>query len=974
MNRLISFLLFLLPVFSSAQYHSRLSAQQWVDSVFKTLNNDKKIAQLIIIRAHSNLGPEHVAKVIENIKKYNVGGLCFFQGGPVRQANLTNYYQSIAKTPLMVTIDAEWGLGMRLDSVLKFPYQLTLGAMNDEELMHRMGVAVGEQCKRLGVQVNYAPVVDINNNPANPVIGYRSFGESRDKVTALGVAYMKGMQEAGIMACAKHFPGHGDVDVDSHLDLPVINKSMAQLDTMELIPFKALFKAGVGSVMIAHLSVPAIDNTANRATSISKNNVTGLLRNDLGYQGLTFTDALEMKGVAKYFPGGKISVEALIAGNDMLCLPESVPQSIAAVKKAIKKRKLSWKSINEKVKRVLLAKYNLGLNQINPVDTANLLNDLNAKTNDIRYEVAAKTLSLVKTEGAGIPLQFGKKVAYISIGDSTINEFGARMMDDYNSDNYFFNYKDTSATGDSIIEQLRRGKYETVVVGIHNYSLRPGNNYNISPAAQHLFNQLQAFNTITFAFGNVLALSNFCNAKTLIACYQDDDITREVAADLLEGRLPARGTLPVSVCNFKFGGGIIQSDVKPIPEWVAPIPFDTARYSEKLISIDSIANDAIAKKAFPGCVVVALYNGNVIYNKAFGHFKYEPSKEMTTESIFDLASVTKISATTVALMQLYEEGKLDLNKTLGDYLPVVRGTNKAKLLIKDILMHEAGLVAFIPFYKETIDSVTGFPNPEIYSDTEKPGFNVRVAKGVYLRNDWEDTLMKRIVKSPLGPIHKYVYSDNDFIFLGKIVETLSGMPLNEYVDKVFYSKLGMRTTGFRPWKKFPIENIVPTEEEKHFRRQLLQGDVHDEGASLFGEVAGHAGLFSDAYDLAILYQMLLNGGQFNGVDYLDPSTIKLFTSYHSKISRRGYGFDKPEKNNASREDPYPSLSASPETFGHTGFTGTCVWVDPKYDLVYVFLSNRVYPGRDNPRLSSMRIRGKIQEVLYKAIKSVRIGN
>src|SRR5258705_8010619 len=306
----------------------------------------------MVIRAHSNLGPDHVAKVVNDIQKYNVGALCFFQGGPVRQANLTNYYQSIAKTPLMVTIDAEYGLGMRLDSVTKFPYQLTLGALRDPSLIYEMGKAIGEQCKRIGVQVNYAPVVDINNNPNNPVIGYRSFGENKNKVARFGVAYMKGMQDAGIMACAKHFPGHGDVDVDSHLDLPVINKSMKELDSMELVPFRALFNAGVGSVMIAHLSVPAIDSTGHVATSISKNNVTGLLRDSLHYNGLSFTDALEMKGVAKYFPGGTISVQALIAGNDMLCLPESGAGAIDALKKAIDDKRLTWNDIDIRGKKI----------------------------------------------------------------------------------------------------------------------------------------------------------------------------------------------------------------------------------------------------------------------------------------------------------------------------------------------------------------------------------------------------------------------------------------------------------------------------------------------------------------------------------------------------------------------------------------------------------------------------------------------
>ncbi|HEX6171787.1 MAG TPA: glycoside hydrolase family 3 N-terminal domain-containing protein, partial [Chitinophagaceae bacterium] len=346
---------FIVAVFISSvsfsQYRSRLSVDKWVDSVFNSLTPEQRIAQLMVIRAHSNLGADHIAKVTRDIQQYNVGALCFFQGGPIRQANLTNFYQGIAKTPLMVTIDGEWGVGMRLDSVTKYPYQLTLGAMDNQRLVYEMGLAVGEQCKRLGIHVNYAPVVDINNNPNNPVIGYRSFGEDKYKVSQFGIAYMKGMQDAGIMACAKHFPGHGDVDVDSHLDLPVINKNRQQLDSMELYPFREIFKAGIGSVMVAHLSIPSIDATEHVATSISKNSVTGVLRNDLNYEGLIFTDALEMKGVAKYFPGGVISVEALIAGNDMLCLPEDVGKAIDAIKSAISENRLSWDDVNEKVRK-----------------------------------------------------------------------------------------------------------------------------------------------------------------------------------------------------------------------------------------------------------------------------------------------------------------------------------------------------------------------------------------------------------------------------------------------------------------------------------------------------------------------------------------------------------------------------------------------------------------------------------------------
>ena len=966
---------FLLTQTVAAQYKSSLPREQWVDSVFNSLSNEERIAQLMVIRAHSNLGADHVAKVTEDIKKYNVGALCFFQGGPVRQANLTNFYQSIAKTPLMVTIDGEWGLGMRLDSVTKFPYQLTIGAINDERLVYKMGVAVGEQCKRIGVHVNYAPVVDINNNPNNPVIGYRSFGEDKNKVSAYGVAYMKGMQDAGIMACAKHFPGHGDVDVDSHYDLPVIKKSMDQLDSMELVPFRAVFNAGIGSVMIAHLFIPSIDNTANRATSISKNSVTDLLRNKMGYEGLTFTDALEMKGVAKYFPGGVISVEALVAGNDMLCLPASVPETIEAVKKAITDKKLSWEDIYSKVKKVLASKFQLGMNQAQVIDTSNLLADLNAKTDSIRYEVAQHSITLLnkaslsasRTDYAVVPLTAprnvpgGKpgpgRIAYVGIGTSELNDFGKRLQKDFGADVFLFSYKDGQAKADEILKAVPKdGKYDVIVVGIHNYSLRPADNFGISPAAIKLYKDLNFIKTITLTFGNVLATKNFCDAWTLLACYQDDNITQQATADYLSGKFELQGKLPVSVCRFKFGEGIVMD------------PKDAAWHRlDQLAVVDSIVTDALVQKAFPGCVVLAVHEGEIVYHKAFGQYRYDASQPTSIESIFDLASVTKISATTVSVMKLYEQGKLDLNKKLGDYLPMVRGTNKANLQIDDILLHQAGLVPFIAFYKETIDEKTGIPNPAIYRPKPEPGFTVRVAENIYLRNDWQDTIFNRILKSPLGPQNKYVYSDNDFIFLGKIVEQITGMTLDKYAQQTFYRPMGMLTTGFKPRERFATDKIIPTETEKHFRMQTTQGDVHDEGASLFGGVAGHAGLFSSAYDLAMLYQMLLNGGEFNGNRFLKKETIELFTAYHSKNSRRGYGFDKPEKDNPTRKDPYPSSMASPATFGHTGYTGTCVWVDPKHNIVYVFLSNRVYPTRENNKLGQMSIRGKIQDAIYRAM-------
>lgn len=963
MKKLFSFVfIIMLGMMAQAQsfYEKTPEAERWVRKKFRKLSKDQRIAQLMIIRAHSNLGPDHVAQVTELIKKYNVGGLCFFQGGPVRQALLTNYYQSIAKTPLMIAIDGEWGLGMRLDSVTSFPRQLMMGAVPDAQLIYRFGNAVGEQCKRLGIQVNYAPVVDINNNPQNPVINDRSFGEDKYKVALYGVQYMKGMQDKGVMACAKHFPGHGDVAVDSHKDLPVINKTKAQLDELELYPFRELIKAGVGSMMIAHLSIPAIDTTPNLPTSLSVKNVTGLLRQELGYQGISFTDALEMQGVAKFFPKGDASVLSLIAGNDMLCLPGDIPGSIAKVKEAIKAGKLSWETINARVKKVLLAKYHLGLNHLSPIDTTHLVSDLNQQTNQLRQEVSTNALTLLRRNNAILLPLHATKVAYVGIGITKPNVFAARLQQDYHADLFFFDEKNSNAN--DILRKL--SGYDAVVMGLHNYNRVPANDFGLSTAARDFIGRLQQSNTISFVFGNPYALKYAANAQNLVACYENDDITQNAAADLLQGNIQAKGKLPVTVdSQLKFGDGIAYNHYFPQVS-----PATVGMRQDALNQIDRIASDAIEKGAAPGCVVLVAKDGKLVYHKAFGYTSSDKQTPMRTEDVFDLASVTKVSATTVSIMKLYEEGKISLDKTLGDYLPWTKGTNKAGLKLSDVLLHQAGLVPFITFYREVIDTVTGKPLPQYFSTIKDAQHQYRVAENLFVRNDWEeDTLYHRILQSKLSAPGTYVYSDNDFIFLGKIVEAVSGMPLDQYARTHFYEPLHMASTTFKPRERMPLQVIVPTEEEQHFRGQLIHGDVHDEGAAMFGGVAGHAGLFSNAYDLAQLYQMLLNGGELNGIRFFQKTTVDRFTAYNSTVSRRGLGFDKPEKDNATRKDPYPSASVSPATFGHTGFTGTCVWVDPRYNLVYIFLSNRVNPTRNNNKLSQLNVRSNIQEAIYHAM-------
>ncbi|WP_232538721.1 glycoside hydrolase family 3 N-terminal domain-containing protein [Chitinophaga tropicalis] len=948
-------------------------ANRWVDSVFESLNSDERIAQLIMIRAHSNLGPDHVRKVTQDILDNKVGGLIFFQGGPVRQANLTNYYQSISKTPLMIAIDGEWGLGMRLDSVIALPRNLMIGAASDSTLAYKAGQLLAKQCRRMGIHVDYAPDMDINNNPNNPVINDRSFGQDKYQVARMGVQMIKGMQDQNVMAVAKHFPGHGDTDVDSHLDLPTIRKTRAQLDSLELYPFRKAIEAGVQSIMIAHLYVPAIDSTPNTPTSISYKTITGLLKEEMGYKGIVITDALEMKGIAKFYNGGEEAAQSLLAGNDMMMLPSTAEGSVDAIRRAIRKGLISWDEVNKRVKKVLLAKYNLGLNKPQVIETANLANDLNAATDTLTRSIAENALTLLKNDNNLIPFNQHTpgKVAVIAVGADVNNAFVQTLKQirpDINS--YIFTARQSDAQVTQVVERLKKD-YQAVIVGLHNYGRRPANNFGISRAERLLLQQLQQeMPTATVVFGNPYAIQYFCDAPTIVAAYEDDEVTQKAAAQLLFGQLPPKGRLPVTVCqNFPYGSGIVTVPKPAVAQAELPRvkPETVGMSSEVLRKIDVLAKAMIDKGAAPGCQVMALKDGKVVYEKTFGYFDYSQREPVTASSVYDLASVTKICATTLSVMRLYDEGKLSLDARLGDYLPWVKGSNKEGLKIRDILLHQAGLVAFIPFYKEVM-TPAGYPDTTLFHSYADSTYSVRVAEHMYMKNSYVDTMYRRILDSQLNPRPGYVYSDNDYIFLGEIVEQITGKKLNRYARETFYEPLGLSTTGFRPRERFQLSQLAPTENERTFRRQWIRGDVHDPGAAMFGGVAGHAGLFSNAEDLAVLMQMLLNGGSYNGREYIKPATLKLFTAYNSSISRRGLGFDKPEKDNGKHGEAYPCKSASPLTYGHTGFTGTCIWVDPQSQIVFIFLSNRVCPeGGDNKKLMTMHVRENMMQVLYDAM-------
>lgn len=931
----------------------------WVDSVFRTLTPDQKLGQLIMVTAYSRADRSQVGRIEELIKYYHIGGLMFAQGGPQRQVNLVNYYQSKATIPLLISMDAEWGLSMRLDSTMSFPRQMTLGAIEDDKLVYEFGKEMARQLRRVGVTMSFSPVLDINSNQWNPVISTRSFGSDKKEVSKRSIQYMKGLQDGGVIACAKHFPGHGDTDDDSHKALPTLFRSITTMDSVELYPYKQLIPQGLMGVMVGHISVPVYDASGNPASQ-SYTLSTTLLKNQLDFKGLVITDDLNMKAANGNFSSTESAVKSLIAGNDILLNPESIPASIAGIKAAIQKGRLSWAEIDAKVKKILAAKYAVGLNQRTPLATKNVIADIktdNAKY--LNYELVKNSLTLVRNQKNLLPLVdvAKQKIAAISIGAELDNSF-LNTLARYGSVqryNVWMNDEDTSYN--NLIKSLTG--VQTVIVGLHSIDTNVKDNFAISENARRLIVQLsRTSNVILTVFGNPYCITNFDYIPAILIGYDDNSLARNLAAQAIMGGIGLSGRLPVTVgVGFKKGDGVATKATRleyAMPEAAGIKTSDLNR-------IDSIALDGVSKHAFPGCVVLVAKDGKVIYEKAFGSHTYDNLMPEQTTDVFDLASITKIAATTQGIMRLYEQGRIDMDGTFGTYVPAARNYDKSGILLKNLMTHQAGLTPMVPFH----NNLSG----DEYEYDSTANFPVRVAQNFYLRKGFfEKVMLPKMLASRLNTPGKYVYSDLSMYFMQQVLENVSGQKLQDYVSTNFYKPLGLTTMCYNPRNHIPLNRLIPTENDKWFRHQLLLGDVHDPGAAMSGGVAGHAGLFSTANDLAVLMQMLLNGGTYGGQQYFRPETIKKFIAYQNpSISRRGLGFDKPEVSLKERSYGATAKEVSDDTFGHTGFTGTCVWSDPKYNLTYVFLSNRVCPDSDNNKLGGMGIRPKIHQVVYDAI-------
>lgn len=948
-----------------------LPKEQWVDSVFNTLTPDMRIAQLLMIRGYSNKDSVYNAELVRLVSDFNIGGVCFFQGGPVRQSILTNRIQEQTDVPVFIAIDGEWGLGMRLDSTISFPKQMTLGATVSDEYIYSMGLEIAKQMKRMGIHMNFAPVSDINNNPNNPVINARSFGEDRQLVAEKAYAYMKGMQDGGLIAVAKHFPGHGDTDIDSHVSLPIIDKPFAAIDSIELFPFKYLINNGVDGIMVSHLRVPGLDPSTQSIATLSQPILEGLLRKKLGFNGMIITDGMDMRGLVDFSNIGRVEADALKAGNDILLLPVDARQAIFNICNAIDDGYITQQLIDEKCKKVLRWKYEAGLAMEKAIIIEELSNDLNNTEARLVSQLAnAQAITLLRNKNDRIPLKGldSLKIASLAIGDKAITPF-QEMLSKYAPVDHFNLPKEATACQFDSISNLLE-PYNLVIAAFVKSSDLPQKRFNITEKAAAFIDSLASVkNTVLSIFASPYSLAFFTNIdsyEALTVSYQDNSVMQELTAQALFGGRTMNGRLPVSAgVNFRAGDGI---DCNELIRVGFGLPEEVMISSADLFPIiDSLVYDGIDKKAFPGAQILIIKHGKVILNKAFGHQDYESYKPVKTDDLYDLASLTKVLGTTLMSMKLIDDKVINLDKKLSSYNSKLKKSNKKDITIRDIMAHQARLQSFIPFYQGlNTDTVKGFSNflARHYS-VEYPN---RIADALYGRDDLPERIIDSIIQSDILVSKGYRYSDLGFILLAETYEDLTEMPFSHYLKTNFYDKLGLSTMGFHPRDRFSIERIAPTEFDRTFRRQIVHGDVHDQTAALLGGVAGHAGLFSNALDVGITMQMIMQNGEYGGERYLDSTTVAEFTStqFPQKGNRRGAGFDKPPLN---PYDPSPACpSVSSESYGHSGFTGTYVWADPAVDLIYVFLSNRVHPDAGNNKITQMNIRTNIHEAIYNAIR------
>lgn len=962
--RIIIVLLILLGLPICAQQPDPLLAQnpqlqqQWVDSIYQSMNLDQKIGQLFVPMVFSRKDDQHFEEIKTLIEKHHIGGLIFSLGTPYKQTLWLNEFQSVSRVPLLISMDAEWGVAMRLDSVVAFPWSMTLGAVKDVALVEKIGQRMAEQERELGVHMSYAPVMDINTNPQNPIIGNRSYGESPYLVAQKGVALMQGHHRAGILTSGKHFPGHGDTATDSHKTLPSVSFDRPRLEKMELHPFRKAIEQGLSSVMVAHLNVPALTRS-NGPASLSYEVVTKLLKEQMGFNGLVVTDALNMKGAAPLDPNVNMDLAALMAGHDILLISKDIPFGIQKIKTAYQQQEIVRKRVEESVKKILKAKYKAGLTHRKNIDPKGLFHRINTRKDTLLIEEAfAKSITLLKNEKQILPLNSKDVYAHIKLGDALSRHFEELLEEG-------LTLKSIEPTTLKNTLAALEG-YEKVIISYHRSNKSPFISPDFSEDEIALIKAIaQNHRVVLDIFVNpypLIDLGGLDSIDAVVVSYQNNPVSQKISAKLLMGQGQFLGRLPVGISNdFPVEHGIERlSKTKNDRLLLIEKGFDP----DAIKQIDRFALQVIDSAMTPGMQILIAKSGEILFHKSFGYHTYDQKIKVENHHLYDLASLTKITATLPLIMNEVDHGRFDLDSRLADFMPELKGSNKADLTVKEVLSHYGKLTPWIPFYKQTLDE-QGQLMGKFYRQKNKYRFDVPVANQLFLRSNFPQSIREQIIESPLLDSLQYKYSDLPYYLFKDYFERKYRRSFEQLTSDFLFSPLGLQRTLFNPWQDIPLDEIVPSERDDYFRHRELRGYVHDMGAAMLGGIGGHAGLFSNAEEVFKIMQLYLQGGKLNGKQYFKSSTFDLFNQCYfcDQGNRRGIGFDKPQI-----EGEGPTCGClTDKSFGHMGFTGTYAWADPEQELIFVFLSNRTFPTMSNNLLGKNNIRTRMQGLVYDAI-------
>lgn len=960
-------------------------AMAYADSILQDLSLKEKVSQLVMPMIWPKNDQATWASWKEMVNKESYGGVLWQKGLPEDQLALTNYMRKYARIPMMVAIDGEWGLSMRLSKTVKWPRNMVLGATANEQLAYAYGVATAKEALKMGVHVNFAPVIDINSNPENPVIGTRSYGSDASLVTRLGIAYAKGLERTGILSTAKHFPGHGDTSSDSHKTLPVIKKSRAELDSVELIPFRHYIQNGLGGIMVAHLKVPALGATA-KATSATAEVVTTLLQKELGFKGLIFTDGLGMKGIIQGVGGASVAVSVFQAGADVLLAPENPRETVSELLTAVKNNIISEKEVTLRARKIVAYKYCLGAFDRTPLRSKELIKSLSPSSAiKLREEIYQSAITLAKNEEGFFPILKGTSLAIINLGGKLETNTLAQTFksEGVKVESFTLTGKESKSKKSALFKRLNR--YDRILLAV-------------SPSKHHintgdLLPLVKSSNVSIALFSTPYDVRRFQsllpNIKGVVFAYDTTVSAQRATALASVGKITFKGKLPVDLSPcFSFGTSLSFTPFD-LPQ-VSPesMGFD----ANKLMQIDSIALRGITDGAYPGCQILVARRGKIVYHKAFGYKDARKQRPNDKTTLYDLASITKAVVTVPLVMLAVAEGKLSLTATLGQYLPHLRKSDKEKITIRSLLYHTSHLPAGIPFYKALLDS-TSFTPPLF---TNKPGplytvqieshkwgqkdwryndslvsrdssalYPIRFAKGYYLSSDVRPMIQKMIRDVKLQKKRAYHYSDLNFILLQDVLEAIYQKRLDQLFSEKVLSPLEIVDLFYLPYRNSSLSRLAEGQTDLFLRKQILLGDVDDESAAMLGGVSGNAGLYGSAYSLAKVVQLIANGGSLGGKKIIPQKEVRRFTTARIKASPFALGFDRQR---AKNKPSNLSEKAPMETYGHTGFTGTCFWIDPINDLTYIFLSNRGTPERWNPKIIKGQIRKKIQTLIYSSLR------